>query len=139
MRTARKTNQEIVLNVLNNSDKPMTAYQILEKLRRFGIKGPPTVYRALEVLQEQGLVHRLESINAFVACDHYAGAAHTSSFILCKDCGTASEIHDNRLESILHEWSDKLGFAVIQQTVELLGKCSRCKEESHTQKTTSEE
>jgi Fur family zinc uptake transcriptional regulator len=134
MRTAKKTNQEIVLNVLNNSDKPMSAYQILEKLKRFGIKGPPTVYRALEVLQEQGLVHRLESINAFVACDHHAGAAHPSSFILCKDCGAVSEIHDNRLESILHEWSDKLGFAVIQQTVELLGKCSRCKDTKHETK-----
>jgi Fur family transcriptional regulator, zinc uptake regulator len=69
-----------VLEALHKSGKPLSAYELLDKLHKFGIKAPPTVYRALETLVERGLVHRIESLGAFVAChdmhgDHRAANA----------------------------------------------------------------
>lgn len=134
MVTHRKNNHELVMGVLANSTKPMTAYQILEHLKADGISGPSTVYRALEFLQERGFVHRLESINSFVACHHYEQEhlslpLHSASFVLCNDCGEAEEIHDERMKNIFREWSDERGFSVTQQIVELLGLCQECKQE----------
>lgn len=103
----------------------MTAYQILGKIQKFGINGPPTVYRALEALQAQGQVHRIESLNAFIAC-HQHDHKHQASFVLCTDCGEAEEIHDERMESLLRELADRLHFCVTQQTIELLGLCLQC-------------
>jgi Fur family zinc uptake transcriptional regulator len=125
----KKNNQEIVFSVLCKASKPMTAYQILEKLKRYGINAPPTVYRALEALQAQGQVHRIESVNAFVVCHQHEHISHPASFILCSDCGEVKEIHDDRMEILLKEWAERFHFSVKQQTIELLGLCLQCKQQ----------
>jgi len=129
MATAKKSNPEIVMGVLTKSSKPLTAYQILEKLKKQGISGPPTVYRALETLQAQGQVHRIESVNAFVACHgHQDNHAHASSFILCSDCGNVEEIHDQKLTILLGKLGEKMKYHITRQTVELLGLCPNCQQ-----------
>ena len=127
MAAAKRNTREIVLKVLSKNERPMTAYQILEKLRIYGINGPPTVYRALEALLMSGRVHRIESINAFIVCHQEMKESHLCSFILCEDCGDVEEFFDNRMDAIRKDWGKKLGFSITQQTVELLGLCCECK------------
>ncbi len=122
-----------VLELLTRSAKPMPAYDILESLRKFGIKAPPTVYRALDTLMEKGLVHRIESINAFVAChgEHHDDAGHQHShantgFAVCRECGTTVEIHDHRLCDVIAELGKKLHFHVEREMLELMGLCESC-------------
>lgn len=112
----------------------MTAYEILDKLRKFGIKAPPTVYRALDTLVERGMVHRIESLNAFVAChdedeeDHEHN--HTAQFAVCRSCGSVTEIHDHRLSDLIHELCKKLKFRIEREMLELLGLCQQCEKKA---------
>ena len=118
-----------VLELLSKNDKPLSAYEILDKLHSFGIKAPSTVYRALEPLVERALVHRIESINAFVAChsDHDGhNHTHPARFAVCRSCGNAEEIHDHRLSSLLGELAKSLKFTVEREMIELLGLCRQC-------------
>jgi len=123
--TALSPHGKKVLALLAKSDKPMTAYDILDKLRKFGIKAPPTVYRALEQLVERGLAHRIESINAFVAC-HEHEQVHQAKFAVCRDCGTATEIHDPQLTTLIKALGRKLHFHIEREMIELLGLCKNC-------------
>jgi len=116
-----------VLALLAKSDKPMSAYDLLDRLRRFGVKAPPTVYRALETLMERGLVHRIESLGAFVAChnceeDHAAAA----QFAVCRSCGTAVEILDRRLTALIRDIGKTMKFHIEREMLEVLGVCARC-------------
>lgn len=119
-----------VLALLNKNDKPMTAYEILDKL---GIKTPPTVYRALEALIERGYVHRIESLNAFVAC-HGEHDEHNTSFAVCRECGNAEEIDDQRLTGFIRELGRKMKFHVEREMVELSGLCHACDTKSQRKK-----
>ena len=114
-----------VLALLTKSDKPLSAYDILDKLRKFGIKAPPTVYRALEALVEKGLVHRIESLNAFVAC-HEHDEKHAAKFAVCRKCGATAEIHDKQLAALIKTLAKKLHFHIEREMIELLGLCKRC-------------
>lgn len=116
-----------VLALLAKSSKPLSAYDILDKLRRFGIKAPPTVYRALESLVERGLVHRIESLNAFVAC-HDDAHGNDAKFAVCRGCGTATEIHDHKLTDLIHALGKKLKFHIEREMLELLGLCNACEQ-----------
>jgi Fur family zinc uptake transcriptional regulator len=124
-----------VLEVLHKNEKPMTAYELLEKLRRFGIKAPPTVYRALETLVERGLVHRIETLGAFVAChgedEHDAIADHTAQFAVCRSCGTVTEIHDHDLTESIKALARNLQFHIEREMLELMGLCKRCDNKAH--------
>lgn len=117
-----------VFALLSKNGRPMSAYDILGKLRKDGIKGPPTVYRALDTLIERGMVHRIESLNAFVAChDHEEeDHDHMAQFAVCRSCGSVTEIHDHRLNDIVHELGEKLHFRIDREMLELLGQCQRC-------------
>jgi Fur family zinc uptake transcriptional regulator len=123
-----------VLELLNKSAKPLSAYEILDKLRKFGIKAPPTVYRALDALTERGMVHRIESLNAFVAChdedeeDHDHN--HTAQFAVCRGCGSVTEIHDHRLSDLIHELGKKIKFRIKREMLELLGMCQQCEKKA---------
>ena len=103
----------------------MTAYELLARLRPFGISAPPTVYRALDRLIETGLAHRLESLNAFVACatPHHGT---TAAFSICDECGTAEEITDLHLSRRVGDWARKRDFGVDHAILELHGHCSDC-------------
>lgn len=119
-----------VLSLLSKSSKPLPAYDILAALRRFGIKAPPTVYRALDTLMAKGLVHRIETLNAFVAChgehDEQTHNHPNTGFAVCRNCGATVEIHDHRLCDVIAELGKKLKFHVERETLELMGLCDSC-------------
>ncbi len=123
---ALTANQRAVLVELRAERRPLTAYQLLDRLRGHGFAAPPTVYRALERLLAFGLVHRIESLNAYVACCH--GPHETAAiFAICRNCGAVVE---TPAEAILHGLSaaaGQRGFAVEEAHVELLGRCSVCR------------
>jgi len=114
-----------VLETLHKNGKPMTAYALLEKLKRFGIKAPPTVYRALDALLARGLVHRIETMGAFVAC-HDEEGDHGAQFAVCRSCGSVTELHDPRLTDSIHAMAKNLRFHIEHEMLELMGLCQRC-------------
>jgi Fur family zinc uptake transcriptional regulator len=115
-----------VLELVLRSEQPVGAYALLDQLRanRAGA-APPTIYRALDFLLEQGLVHRIERLNAFVGCNH-AGHAHSHQFLICKSCGTTQELHDHASEAALDAAAAKRGFRPAKMTVEMEGVCAGC-------------
>lgn len=119
--------RERVLNLVWTSHKPRGAYDILEDLAQAEGKrvAPLTVYRALDFLVEQGLVHRIESLNAYVGCSD-PGEHHSGQFLVCDRCGTATELNDARIARALAEGARAQGFQVKRQTVEILGTCPAC-------------
>jgi Fur family transcriptional regulator, zinc uptake regulator len=121
-----------VLEIVLESHRPAGAYDILGALARDGGKpAPPTVYRALDFLRTQGFVHRIDSLNAFAAC--FAPAkAHRSHFLLCRACGSASEIEDAALDSALAAAASRAGFTTKSETVEITGLCTDCDKASST-------
>ena len=120
-------NQSLVLGTLEKADAPLSAYTILDKLRTEGLRAPLQVYRALEKLVEFGLAHRLESLNAFVACRHSGCGGHkTIAFMICDQCGHVREISDNALAGQLQLLAKKDRFAMKTSTVELRGICGEC-------------
>lgn len=115
-----------VLELVWRSHDPVGAYAILDALRREGRPAaPPTVYRALEFLTEQGLVHRIASRNAYMGCadpEH----AHASQFLICGRCGAASEVSDGRIQGAIAERASVVGFRVQHLMVEVIGLCPSC-------------
>lgn len=120
-------NQAFVFETLQNADGPMSAYTILDELREDGFRAPLQVYRALDKLVEMGLVHRLESLNAFVACDHPDGDPHgTIAFAICEDCGRVDEFADDEIVKRLGNWAARENFRLDKTIIELRGTCEAC-------------
>lgn len=117
-----------VLDLLEKSDKPLSAYDILDGLRDQGFRSPPTVYRALEQLTQRGLAHRLESLNAYVACQHSEDNhdAHSASFAICTQCGDVQEIEDNSLIKTAQKLGTQFFAEVNKKVFELSGICHEC-------------
>jgi Fur family zinc uptake transcriptional regulator len=116
-----------VLEIVWRSHEPVGAYAILRALRAEGHPAaPPTVYRALEFLLAHGLVHRVESLNAYMGCAQ-PGTAHAGQFLICGRCGAAVELDDERVYSAVARGAERLGFAIERQTIELIGLCPRCR------------
>lgn len=118
-------NDRRVLRVLRGEAGPMTAYQILDRLRDDGVRAPTTVYRALDRLVEAGRAHRLESISAFVCCDGHEHQDATA-FAICDRCGGVTEFGDPAVFRPIEGWSRSSGFTVGSMTLELHGQCSAC-------------
>ncbi|MDE2005859.1 MAG: transcriptional repressor [Rhodospirillales bacterium] len=119
-----------VLGMILDAETPTGAYDLLERLRRSrGGAAPPTVYRALDFLRAQGLVHRVERLAAFVGCVAAAAPAphaHPAQFLICRACGRATEIDDPALAHALEEAALRHGFAVARSTIEAEGRCAAC-------------
>ena len=116
-----------VLEIVWQQHKPMGAYDILKVLSGEGRSAaPPTVYRALEFLLEQGLVHRLSSLNAFVGCSR-PGHAGCGQFLICRSCGNAAEINDSGVERAITRSAAARGFDSHAHTVEISGVCPDCR------------
>ncbi len=115
-----------VFEILSDLGRPAGAYEVLDHLRR-AVPGaaPPTVYRALEFLLAQGLVHRLESLNAYVSC-HHPGAPHRSQFLICRACGEVRELEDGAVDLSLGALLAAEGFTPERRIVEVTGRCARC-------------
>jgi Fur family transcriptional regulator, zinc uptake regulator len=122
--------QQRVLALLSEAAKPLSAYDLLGLLRSDGVNAPPTVYRALERLMREGLAHRIESLNAFVACNqpHHRELA---AFAICDHCGQVSELMDVDLEGRLSAVAARTGFHASKATVELRGHCAGCAATAH--------
>ena len=126
-RGVRLTEQRrIVLRLLCESERPLGAYELLEQMRGM-VKNPapPTVYRALDFLLEQGLVHKLESLHAYIGCTH-PDHPHASQFLICSDCGGVSEVEDPAVARSLRAAGRAAGFHTERPVVELLGTCAEC-------------
>tara|TARA_B100001057_G_C22742380_1_gene908320 strand:+ start:238 stop:726 length:489 start_codon:yes stop_codon:yes gene_type:complete len=118
-----------VLELVWGSHKPIGAYELLDLLcERDGKRpAPMTVYRALDFLIEQGLVYRLASLNAYVGASS-SSDAHNACFFVCDDCGQAAEVTDDDVEKAISEKANRIGFIVNLNTVEVSGRCLRCKD-----------
>ena len=115
-----------VLSIVAASDVPLGAYEILQELQNEQPgAAPPTVYRALEFLQQQGLVHRLATLQAYTVCDH-PGCLHQSQFLICADCGCVEEVEDSNIQKSLDAVASRAGFAALGEVVEIVGRCGRC-------------
>ncbi len=116
-----------VLELVLEGHRPVGAYDILERLAaERGRVAPPTVYRALDFLVGQGLVHRVDSRNAFVGCVR-ADGGHRACFLLCRECGAAAELVDPALDAALAELARRADFEVDRQVVEIEGRCAACR------------
>ena len=119
--------REALLRALQEAGRPLTAYEILDRIRTCSVNAPTTVYRLLEQLIGEGLVHRLESINAFVACNK-GGCQdrHEAAFSICDECGRTREFSDSQIFSRLRQQAQALGFELQSTTLEIRGRCSSC-------------
>ncbi|WP_135467225.1 transcriptional repressor [Crenalkalicoccus roseus] len=124
-----------VLRLVLEAEGPVGAYALLDRLKetRAGA-APPTVYRALDFLLEQGLIHKVERLNAFVGCAEaphgHAGAGdghgHPHQFLICRRCGATTEISDAAVTQALAAAAGRAGFVLHGATVEAEGLCARC-------------
>lgn len=124
-------NQLSVLEKLERASGPLSAYTLLDQLREKGFRAPLQVYRALDTLVKNGLVHRLESLNAFVACaePHEHGQAHRhgmTAFAICDRCGQVTELSDEAIGDRLGEWVGSTGFVASRAVIEFRGTCGKC-------------
>jgi Fur family transcriptional regulator, zinc uptake regulator len=116
------------LQILLESHRALGAYDVLERLVADGFANqPPVAYRALEFLEEQGLVHRIRRLNAFTACMH-PGEAHAPAFLICRTCHAVAEAPALAVGAALQVAAAALQFTVERATIEALGLCPACKE-----------
>ena len=116
-----------VLGLILDAPQPTGAYDLLDRLRatREGA-APPTVYRALDFLLENGLIHKLERLSAFVGCIAHEDHHHAAQFLICRNCGKVAEIEDHELAHALQDAAQRLGFTVGKATIEAEGQCAAC-------------
>ena len=115
-----------VLAIIWESHAPLGAYDVLERMNAGGERNaPPTAYRALDFLLKHGLIHRIESLNAFVGCA-MPGDAHKAQFFICRDCGTVAETHSEKIGEAIESSATQAGFQVDTPVVEISGQCPEC-------------
>jgi Fur family zinc uptake transcriptional regulator len=116
-----------VLELIWLSHAPVGAYTLLDRLREGGVRAqPPTVYRALEFLSENGLIHRIESLNAYVGCA-VPTERHVGQFLICTGCRSAAELDDPGIGIAIAARAKEIGFSVSRATVEIAGLCPNCR------------
>jgi Fur family transcriptional regulator, zinc uptake regulator len=121
--------QKRVHRILAAAPGPLSAYEVLDRMRGKGAVTPPTVYRSLDKLIEKGLAHRLESLNAYVTCkhDHHHDQQNDmAAFAICENCGSVTEFCDAAIAERLADWSGKHSFQPKKVTVEIRGLCETC-------------
>lgn len=129
LRGARLTElRKRVLELVWRAHEPIGAYAVLELLRRENSSAaPPTVYRALDFLVEQGLVHRVESRNAYIGCGR-PETPHVCQYLVCRTCGATAELNDARVAAVIARSAAAAGFQVGTQAIEVVGLCDHCRE-----------
>ncbi len=130
-RGLRLTDQRrLVLELLAQSEKPLGAYELLEQLGSTSRKrlAPVTVYRALDFLLEAGLIHRLESRNAFFICPHRHSGSDAVVFLICEACGRVDEATSDAVQSSLGELALERGFQLQTRVIEMAGTCGQCQQ-----------
>ena len=120
-------NQQLVYDCLASSTSPMSAYDILDRVREAGIRAPLQIYRALDRLISIGRVHKIESLNAFVACAH-PHRNHSTAFAICDGCKAVLELSPPSTHKAVNDWARKQEFSVANSCLEIHGRCSACNE-----------
>lgn len=117
-----------ILDIILGCEKPVTAYEILEILQKDKPKAQVmSVYRIINFLLSQGLIHRIESLNAVMVCNHLE-TQHISQWLICSQCETTKEYAAPAVDEVIKSIESETGFYVTSPTVELLGLCADCKE-----------
>lgn len=114
-----------VFELIWQQHKPIRAYDVLEQLQKDGRAAPPTVYRALDFLLESGLIHRIESLNAFVGCIH-PDHPHEGQFLICKECQAFAELDSEQITEAISRSAKQSGFDVQRTMIEVMGLCPHC-------------
>lgn len=118
--------REKVFRLMAESQGGQGAYDLLEQLKATEPAAKPaTIYRALEFLTEQGFIHKIESSNAFMLCQHFE-KHHPAQLLICEGCGTVTELHSSGLHTEFSRQAQALGFHIHHQTIEARGKCRNC-------------
>jgi Fur family zinc uptake transcriptional regulator len=116
------------LEILLEAHRALGAYDVLERLASDGFgRQPPLVYRALDFLVENGLVHRIQGLNAFAACTH-PGATHHPAFLICRVCQVVAEAPAARVRAALEAAAAESGFVVERISLEAIGVCPACRD-----------
>ena len=116
-----------VLELVWQGHAPVGAYALLDALKAEGQNAaPPTVYRALDFLLEQGLVHRVACLNAYMGCSH-PGQPHAAKLLICRQGGRAAELDDPALDAAVRNSAETLGFTLTRQSIEVEGICADCR------------
>ncbi len=117
-----------VLEVLLAGHQPVGAYEIMDRLANEGSRPAPiTIYRALDFLLEHGLVHRLTSRNAFMACIHNHAANDNVVFLICEACGAVGESSSQAVTRTINEAAAAAGFQPKVPVIEVSGLCAHCR------------
>ena len=118
-----------ILELVCQYSQPVGAYTLLDDLREDGLSAaPPTVYRALDFLLENGLIHRLATTNTYLACAH-PQTHHEGVFLVCSQCGHTQEVHTRGVIDAIKRNAKAYGFKVNHAAVEVTGSCERCSED----------
>ncbi|MEG3132779.1 zinc uptake transcriptional repressor Zur [Rouxiella sp. T17] len=127
-RSVRLTPQRLeVLRLMTEQPGAISAYDLLDLLRKTEPQAkPPTVYRALDFLLEQGFIHRVESANSYVVCHHFEEPSHTSALYICDRCGLVTEKTTDGIEERLGKLAKESGFVLRHSVVEAHGLCADC-------------
>ena len=121
-------NQQIIFDIIYNSSEPLKAYSILFNVQKKGIKAPLQVYRALDKLVELGKIHKIESRNAFIACQNSScQISKATAFSICESCEQVSEISNTKLSKYLSNFADETGMKYSKYNLEFFGLCKKCK------------
>jgi Fur family transcriptional regulator, zinc uptake regulator len=124
-RAARSARDRMIATMLRQASKPLSAYDLINLLRDQDAIAPTTVYRSLSRLIAAGMVHRIESLNAFVSCTQ--GCKHrTAMFAICDTCGAVTEFEDTVIADRLAAWARSAEFSVSRTAIELRGRCKGC-------------
>jgi Fur family zinc uptake transcriptional regulator len=120
--------RQLVLDKLCAAGRPVGAYEMIDILAQATGKrpAPVSVYRALDFLLENGLVHRLASRNAYMACAHQHGRSAPVAFLICETCGRVTEATSPEVDAGLGRLAQESGFVAQAQVVELTGRCKAC-------------
>lgn len=120
------TIRQQVLEIVWHSHKPIGAYDVLQKLQLSGHKpAPPTAYRALDFLVSADLIHRVESLNAYIGCPN-PHSSHQSQFYICDECGSTAESSNDKVREALTSGAQELGFTTEHSVIEVHGICRDC-------------
>jgi len=121
-------NQKIIFDLIDKSSQPLKAYSILFNVQKKGIKAPLQVYRALDKLVEIGKIHKIESRNAFIACQNSScQISNATAFSICESCEKVTEISNPSLSKYLSNIKNKDGMKYNKYNLEFFGLCKKCK------------
>ncbi|WP_394146240.1 zinc uptake transcriptional repressor Zur [Vibrio atypicus] len=124
------TQRKRVFELICASPKASSAYELLEELKQTEPQAkPPTVYRALDFLLEQGFIHRVESTNSYIQCGSCNAHKHYSHMLICDKCSNVIELVDDSLVALLVNNAEERGFTITNHVIESHGVCKSCSSE----------